>query len=210
MAANRQFVRKHFFIDRKLQGRYMVTFLIPMLILLVFMLFTLYFAAQTIVSTTSATIKENIQDKITSQLQDVANPTVERYEGLLSEIDNYLRNFSTSEKYRQALLSSLMWVFGAGIFLVIIQIALLTIFFSHKLAGPVYRFEKACHAVIEGNYSQNIILRRGDDLQNLAVLFNHAMEATRNRFSALVNACDEAERKKIAQTISLQSGENYS
>jgi nitrogen fixation/metabolism regulation signal transduction histidine kinase len=203
MADKRGFTRKHFFIDRGLQGRYMMTFLIPMMILLAFMLFTLYFAAQMIVTTTTATIKDNIQDKITYRFQDITEPTNEQYIMVLKDIDSYLNGYSTSGAYRKTLLSSLMWVFGIGIFLVIIQITLLTIFFSHKLAGPIYRFEKACYALTEGDYLQNILLRKGDDLQNLASLFNKAIETTRKRLRDLSTTTDANERKRIVQQLKI-------
>jgi nitrogen fixation/metabolism regulation signal transduction histidine kinase len=204
MPANRTFVRKHFFINRRLQGRYMMTFLIPMLILLAFMLFTLYFAAQTIVNTTTATIKENIEERVTGQFQDVANPSIAQYDAALTGINSYIRNFSSDEKYRRALMGSLLWVFGVGIFLVMIQIALLTVFFSHKLAGPVYRFERACHSLLEGDYIQRIVLRRGDDLQNLADLFNRAIEVTRDRLLALQQATADEDRTRIAEKLKLK------
>lgn len=205
MANNKNFVRKHFFINRRLQGRYMITFLVPMLIMLLFMIFTLYFAAQTIVNTTTATIKQEIQDKMTERFQDDLNPSVETYQKYLQDINSYLRNFSTSEKYRRALLSSLMWVFGIGILLIIIQVTLLTIFFSHKLAGPIYRFERVFNNIIEGNYIQEIALRKGDDLVNLADLFNKVIIKTRERLIALKNAPDNEKRAEIAKTMKLDS-----
>ena len=76
---------------------------------------------------------------------------------------------------------SLLWVFGIGVFLVVIQIVLLTIFFSHKVAGPVYRFEKVCNNIINGIYTDEIRLRHGDEMQNLARLFNEALKCTRER-----------------------------
>ena len=182
---NSGFSRTHFFIDRKFQGRYMLTFLIPMLILLAFMLFTLYFASQTIISTTVRIIKQDIENKVALELQDQSNPSAERYEAVVSGISDYLRTFSSNKEFKKNLLNSLLWVFGIGVLLVIIQIVLLTIYFSHKVAGPVYRFEKVCHNMIEGNYKDQIHLRRGDEMQNLATLLNEVIRVTRERLLAL-------------------------
>jgi nitrate/nitrite-specific signal transduction histidine kinase len=175
------FPRKHFFIDQKFQGRYMVTFLIPMLVLLVFMIFTLYLSSQAIINTTVRIIKYDVESKISLQLQDQQQPTIERYESLLDSIQKYLRTFSNNRDFRKNLMSSLLWVFGIGVFLVVIQIVLLTIFFSHKVAGPVYRFEKVCNNIINGIYTDEIRLRQGDEMQNLARLFNEALKCTRER-----------------------------
>ncbi len=70
-----KFKRKHYFIDRKFQGRYMMTFFIPMMIMLGFMLGTLYFAAQTIIDTTTRMLSRDVENTITLSLQDNANPS---------------------------------------------------------------------------------------------------------------------------------------
>ncbi|MFP4416453.1 MAG: hypothetical protein ACOC4C_00590 [Fibrobacterota bacterium] len=185
MAKNVSFTRKHFFIDRKLQGRYMLTFLIPMVIMLMFMLFTLYFASQTIITTTTSTIAKDLQAMMSSRFQDTMDPTVEQYQGLVRDMRVYLNDFSDNAVFKRTLIGALLWVFGIGISLVIIQIVFLTIFFSHKLAGPVYRFERVCHQIIDGNYNQKITLRKGDEMQKLAALFNEAISLTRQRFEKI-------------------------
>jgi nitrogen fixation/metabolism regulation signal transduction histidine kinase len=201
--AKNGFIRKHFFINRKMQGRYMLTFILPMIIMLVFFLFTLYFAMQSIVTTTTRIIKEEIDNKIAVQFQDDGQPSAASYATLVKNIKSYIRDFSMNQKYKKALSVSLLWVFGAGIFIVIIQIALLTILFSHKLAGPLYRFEKACHSVIDGNYTENVTLRRRDEMQNLAKLFNEMIIVTNNRIKTLRDAEDGRKKEEIISGLKL-------
>jgi nitrate/nitrite-specific signal transduction histidine kinase len=196
-------VRKHFFIDRKLQGRYMMTLLVPMLIMLVFFLIVLYSASQSIVATTTRIIKEEVENKIAVQFQDQQNPPVEAYQALIGTIKNYVRDFSSDVKYRKAVLESLMWIFGIGILIIVVQIALLTIFFSHKLAGPVYRFEKMCHTMIEGNYTEKIYLRRGDEMQNLANLINEVIRTTDERLAGLRDAKTDEEKNRIVSSLKI-------
>ncbi|MDO5577549.1 MAG: hypothetical protein Q4F84_10765 [Fibrobacter sp.] len=179
------FTRKHFFIDKNFQGRYMMTFLIPMLVLLAFMLFTLYFASHAIIKTSTRIIKNDIENRIALELQDQSEPTVIQYEAAFLGIKDYLRTFSNNKEFRKNLMNSLLLVFGVGVLLVIIQVVLLTIFFSHKIAGPVYRFENVFHNIINGNYTDQIKLRRGDEMKNLAVLFNEALRLTRLRMITL-------------------------
>jgi len=152
-----------------------------MLVLLVFMLFTLYLSSQAIINTTVRIIKYDVESKISLELQDQQQPSIERYESLLDSIQKYLRTFSNDRDLRKNMMISLLWVFGIGVFLVVIQIVLLTIFFSHKVAGPVYRFEKVCNNIINGIYTDEIRLRHGDEMQNLARLFNEALKCTRER-----------------------------
>ena len=101
------FSRTHFFIDRKFQGRYMMTFFIPMLILLLFMLFTLYFASVTIIDTTTRIIKRDIENKISLELQDQTEPSIDQYKSTLNGITEYIRVFSSNKEFKQTILSSL-------------------------------------------------------------------------------------------------------
>ncbi|MBD3320875.1 MAG: hypothetical protein GF350_07270 [Chitinivibrionales bacterium] len=204
MADNKKaFVRKHVFINRRLQGQYMLTFLVPMLIMMAFWLGTLYFASQSIINTTVTIIKRDIDNTVAVELQDKTDPGVETYKNAIEEIRYYLRGFSSNKEYRRAVLHSLLWIFGAGFFLVIIQIVLLTIFFSHRLAGPIYRFEKACHSLIEGNYTKEIRLRKNDEMKNLASLFNDAIRVTRERLRMLEDTSDEKKREETLSSIQI-------
>lgn len=197
------FSRTHFFIDRKFQGRYMITFLIPMLILLLFMLFTLYFASMTIIESTTRIIKKDIENKISLELQDQTEPTIDQYKSSLNGISEYISTFSSNKEFKKTVLQSLLLVFGIGMVIVMIQIVLLTVFFSHKVAGPVFRFEKVCQNMIAGNYTGEIHLRKGDEMQNLAFLLNEVLRKTRERFSALTTSQNENEKKEIVSNLQI-------
>jgi len=51
---------------------------------------------------------------------------------------------------------------------------------SHKLAGPVYRIEKAIYDISKGNLSSKIKLRKGDELWDLAEVVNTMVENLNN------------------------------
>ena len=55
--------------------------------------------------------------------------------------------------------------------------AILSIFVSHRIAGPVYRFERSAKVIAEGDLSLRIRLRKGDELQELADAFNQMTES---------------------------------
>jgi nitrate/nitrite-specific signal transduction histidine kinase len=198
-----KFHRKHYFIDRKFQGRYMMTFFIPMVVMLAFMLCTLYFATQTIIDTTTRMLKKDVENAVSQQLQDRENPSIEQYRIAIADAESRIKTFSQSKELKHEVLSTLLIVFGIGLLLVIVQIVFMTIFFSHKIAGPIYRFECLCHEMIEGRYTSQIHLRRGDNLTNLAGLFNSAVASTRQRLSDLANEPDAAKRRDIASKLEL-------
>lgn len=53
---------------------------------------------------------------------------------------------------------------------------LISAILSHKMAGPVYHFERVCKAITKGDYSQRVHLRKGDQLTDLQEEFNKMMD----------------------------------
>lgn len=62
-------------------------------------------------------------------------------------------------------------------------VVLISAILSHKMAGPVYRFEQTCKAIAKGDFSQRVHLRQGDQLVELQDEFNKMM----NRVEAEIN-----------------------
>lgn len=58
-------------------------------------------------------------------------------------------------------------------------IAILSIFVSHKIAGPVYRLEETTRIIASGDLTCQIHLRHGDELQDLQEAFNQMSDALR-------------------------------
>jgi signal transduction histidine kinase len=174
-----------------------------MFVMLLFMLGILYFVSQTMIQSTIRTLKQNLDSRIVSELQDERDPAPEQYKEVLEGVTEYVRTFTDSKEFQNNILSSLMMVVGGGLVLVIIQIVLLTVFFSHKIAGPIYRFEKACNNMIEGNYSTEIKLRKGDEMQNLAELLNEVMKVSRERLKTLSEANENENRKELISKLKI-------
>lgn len=54
----------------------------------------------------------------------------------------------------------------------VVIIGIISIFISHKIAGPVYRLEDSMKQVASGDLSYKVHLRRGDELEDLQDAFN--------------------------------------
>ena len=59
-------------------------------------------------------------------------------------------------------------------------IAILSIFVSHKIAGPVYRLEETTRIIASGDLTYQIHLRHGDELGDLQDAFNKMSDSLRN------------------------------
>jgi methyl-accepting chemotaxis protein len=49
---------------------------------------------------------------------------------------------------------------------------LISVFISHRFAGPIFRFEKSAQAVAKGDLTHRVSLRTGDELMDLQEEFN--------------------------------------
>jgi methyl-accepting chemotaxis protein len=60
-----------------------------------------------------------------------------------------------------------------------------TLLFSHKIAGPLFRFKKAIEEVKSGNLSANFHIRNYDQLQGLSDEVNAMIDKTRERINLI-------------------------
>lgn len=60
-----------------------------------------------------------------------------------------------------------------------------TLFVSHKIAGPLYHFKKAIEELGGGDLSRDFRIRRLDQLQVLAVAFNDTIKKLRERMQVI-------------------------
>jgi methyl-accepting chemotaxis protein len=54
---------------------------------------------------------------------------------------------------------------------------------SHRIAGPLYRFERSAEEVARGNLSLRIVLRKGDEFHEFREKFNAMTESLRDKVS---------------------------
>ncbi len=71
------------------------------------------------------------------------------------------------------------------VILVMIAVGIATIVFtlivSHKIAGPLFRFKQSFKELAQGNFSNQVRLRKGDQLHEVATEFNQMINAVRDQ-----------------------------
>jgi nitrogen fixation/metabolism regulation signal transduction histidine kinase len=64
-----------------------------------------------------------------------------------------------------------LFVIKVGVYLLIVLIVSAVV--SHRMAGPIYKFEKSCDTVAAGDLTHRVFLRKGDQLTDLQDQFNN-------------------------------------
>lgn len=82
-------------------------------------------------------------------------------------------------------LSSMAPLFIIKIVMYMVIVLMVSAVISHRLAGPIFKFEKSCAAVAEGDLTHRVYLRKGDQLTDLQDQFNNMMEAVHETARAM-------------------------
>lgn len=72
---------------------------------------------------------------------------------------------------------------------------LLTLVVSHKIAGPMFRFEKDIHRIAAGDLSSRIHIRSGDQFEDVVVSLNHMIDSLNTSLSAIRTSADAVAAK---------------
>lgn len=198
-----KYKRKQFFINRELQGKYMLSFAIPMLSLLAFFAILFYFSLVRGLESSLELLNRDITEQVTFSLEGKQSPSATEYKAAIDGIKNTVSGFAQDEGKRQAVVRLLVWIIIPGFFLLMAQVLLLTVFFSHKLAGPVYRLELAMNRVLEGDFTEQVKLREGDQLTNLAELVNEVIAYSGKTIRDVAEVTDSSEKEKILEKVKL-------
>lgn len=167
-------VRKHYFIKKGLQTRFIGTVLLIVALVMVVIFCNLYFFGMFL-----------------AQDSEYGASYAEAFERLKTDLGTKLMG-------RLVLL---------GLVNVIIVI-LISLFFSHQIAGPVYKLEKTLQKIIEGDVNVKFSFRQSDRFDELAELLNDmkdkytdALKNAKDVNQKSIKLIEEAIAKKDASAL---------
>lgn len=85
--------------------------------------------------------------------------------------------------------------------------AVLSIFVTHKFAGPLYRFEEMLRRMAEGDFVQRVKLRKGDELRELEEILNRFLSHLSSAIADLREREAAVQEKLDALLVKLKAGE---
>lgn len=109
----------------------------------------------------------------------------------------YRDSFLRIEKTPKALFYEIIRAHGLYIFLIGVGISTLSLFLSHRIAGPLFRFEKSIEEIIKGNLSFRIKLRKKDEAKELADAMNRMIETLSSYLSDIKAITDDIEKNLL-------------
>ncbi len=97
------------------------------------------------------------------------------------------------------------WVFYVvgGLILVVISTLI-----THKVAGPLYRFEKSLDSMIDGDISFDMHLRKNDECKNLADRFNRFNSILRSKIRAMMGLVEEIDDSLVRAEKNIKDNED--
>ncbi|MBI4711276.1 MAG: hypothetical protein HY767_02290 [Candidatus Omnitrophica bacterium] len=201
MAQNR---RKHFFINKPLQIRFMVAVIVPLLLINLVALAGLYFGIWSKVLETFSN-EQTINDLVTASRMveyDQARHPVPSQD--FSSLSFFRQTEKLSQRQREIFKGILDETNRALVWKFLLLLGLLawgTIFISHKIAGPLFRFSKAFNEIEKGDYRARVTLRKLDEGHPVAQEFNEAMEKTDHLLSDLKTLTQEKDAPQAVAKI---------
>ncbi|MBL8026091.1 MAG: methyl-accepting chemotaxis protein [Fibrobacteres bacterium] len=191
MGEQPKFQRKHFFINKRLQIRYMISMLIPMLVLIAFIGLIMYYSQYRFVQATTQEMGRDLKNVILTNQLYAPNDDCAKDAKTVADIKSRIAQYSVGDRsFSGPLLKTAYKILFIGLFVVVAELAFLTIFISHKVAGPVYRFSKFAEDLKTGNLKGRIYLRKGDELTDVASDFNQSADFLQAEVRALITTSE--------------------
>ncbi len=200
--------RKQFLINRPLQLRYMAYIALPFLAIALITILSLY------IGIWGGVLDAFSDEKIRNDLL-MASRLTEYEEARIPptriEIPSSLSFFKQSEKLSRRqreifreILDDANKKLITKFFMLLFFIAWGSIYISHKIAGPLYRFHATLGGIEEGDFRTRVKLRRFDEAQFLAIRFNRVLESLDYLFGRLKNIIRENETQTARMTTRLK------
>ena len=88
-------------------------------------------------------------------------------------ISDIIKRYEMLQNILPAEIVRLMPLLMLKVVMYMIMVVLVSAVVSHRMAGPIFKFEKSCSTVAEGDLTHRVYLRQGDQLTELQDHFNN-------------------------------------
>ncbi|MFH1593591.1 MAG: methyl-accepting chemotaxis protein [Candidatus Omnitrophota bacterium] len=181
--------RRHYLIKKRFQLKYTISIAGILILVMLASGIGLYMGMWASIIENFSEFKVSQDMETAKRISDLEGVRYKRGDYRLEKI--FREAELLSEQQRQALKNGLNAVNRsllpkAALFSVVILIG--GILISHRIAGPMYRFERSAEAVKEGNLRVHFNVRRGDEMKKTALYLEEMTEALRTDIEGIKEA----------------------
>lgn len=97
------------------------------------------------------------------------------FEFFLKHIGDHSAAALTQDRVKD-LQNQIVWILGALQIIFMVITFIISIFLSHRIAGPLYKLRRAMDDVSKGNLDQRIVFRKNDHFTELQDSFNDIIQ----------------------------------
>jgi methyl-accepting chemotaxis protein len=119
----------------------------------------------------------------------------QRLESQRRELEGQSRYLAGQAESLRRFQHGLFWVLGGVLGLLVVAIGGAGIVVTHKVAGPIYKMRRHLGDVAEGDLRMPRGLRKGDELVDFFLAFQHMVQALRDGRASQIAELDEAMRE---------------
>ncbi len=109
--------------------------------------------------------------------------------------DGYFESLLTLSQFEARLPEHLLWSFAIQLFLILMMTIAIHLFVSHKIAGPVYRYELSLTSILKDDLRFDVRTRQGDQLKSMVHALNDFLEAMRLLYGGIAGLRETIDRE---------------
>jgi len=172
---------RNYLLDSRFQLKYAGFLVVVAIAISGVMGAVLYETTKSVVSESTALLEESkkVSEVSRMNVRDLASDSSELVTEFNREADAHDRLLADQQasliRRQRWMLTSLV----GGLALMVLLIGLLGIYFTHKVAGPIFKMKKLLKRVGEGNLRVETRLRKGDELQDFFDAFAQMVASLR-------------------------------
>jgi hypothetical protein len=172
---------RNYLLDSRFQLKYTGFLVIVVVIISGVMGAVLYETTQAVVGESSALVEESkkVSEVSRMNIRDLASDSPELLTEFNREADAHDKALGDQQtrliRRQQFMIQSLV----GGLALMVVLIGLLGIYFTHKVAGPVFKMKRLLKQVGDGHLHVDARLRKGDELVDFFETFTQMVQGLR-------------------------------
>ena len=107
---------------------------------------------------------------------------------------SYSETFQLLSNIKQHIFLNTIIIYFIGFVFIVVGIILISLLYSHRIAGPVYRLTEFTKQISTGDFSNTVTLRANDTIKPLSGELNNLVSFYQNATNSLLNSVQEIKK----------------